>query len=291
MKVSRFDMFGKKFFVVKDDTTEFLLDGNKGYKVRYLLNDFNLKKALSSVSKNNNTIVSFGSNQSNAMASLSRFCYIKGIDFIYITDHSPKNITKDSNLDLAIKYGANIIHSSPQDYSTLAKEIADKNGYLLINEGVCEEFAQYGFKDLATKITNHFKSSDEFDVFLPSGTGTSAIYLQKYLKTMQVFTTPCFKDEDFLKDMIKTLDPSSKLLILNPPKKYVFGKLYKELYDIIMFINKVSLMDFELIYDSVGFMAILNNLNLLKENIIYIHQGGKVGHKSQLLRYENKYKG
>lgn len=288
MRVDKFCLFDKNFYVLRDDLGEFLLNGNKGRKMHYLLDDDNLKKMLTSLSKDNKTIISFGSNQSNAMASLSKFCNIKNLDFIYVTNHSVKNIYPNSNLDLAIKYGAKIIYSSPEKSVDVAKRLAKENGYFLINEGICEDFARYGFLDLANIIKDRFDSS--YDVFLPSGTGTSAVFLQYYLKDFQVFTTPCYSDSEFLEKNIKTLDENSRLKILNPTQKFVFGGLYDELYDMIMLVNKVSNIEFELIYDSVGFVSIKNNLDKLKQNIIYIHQGGEVGHKSQLLRYQQRMK-
>lgn len=288
MRVDKFRMFDKNFYVLRDDLGEFLLNGNKGRKMHYLLDDDNLQKMLKSKDINNKTIISFGSNQSNAMASLSKFCNIKNLDFVYVTNHSVKEIFSNSNLDLAIKYGAKIIYSSPEKSIDIARKIADENGYFLINEGVCEDFARYGFEKLANIINDNF--DDTYDVFLPSGTGTSATFLQYYLKDLQVFTTPCYKDSDFLEKNIKMLDENSRLKVLSPPKKFEFGGLYDELYDMIMFVNQVSSIEFELIYDSVGFVSIKHNLNKLKQNIIYIHQGGEIGHKSQLLRYEQRKK-
>lgn len=47
----------------------------------------------------------------------------------------------------------------------------------------------------------------DFDIFLPSGTGTSAAFLAKYSK-FKVFTCACVGDIKYLKKQILTLDPS-----------------------------------------------------------------------------------
>ena len=55
---------------------------------------------------------------------------------------------------------------------------------LFIEEGGALEEASYGLKILADEITE-YKSNHNIDnlkIFLPSGTGTTALFLQKYLE-------------------------------------------------------------------------------------------------------------
>ena len=49
-------------------------------------------------------------------------------------------------------------------------------------------------------------------------------------------------------------------------------------------------MEFELIYDPVGFITMFANLKEFKNEILYIHQGGLLGNISQKMRYERKFK-
>ncbi len=126
------------------------------------------------------------------------------------------------------------------------------------------------------------------DIFLPSGTGTSACYLAKHTD-LRVFTAPCVGDGDYLKKQIYELDKNSKVQILNPPKKYHFGNLYPELYEIWLEVCK-SGVEFELIYDPVGFITLFANLDKLGSEILYIHQGGILGNITQKQRYERKLK-
>ena len=101
---------------------------------------------------------------------------------------------------------------------------------LFINEGVWQPQAEAGFISQARQIERWAESEGKtVDIFLPSGTGTSAAFLAKHVK-FDVFTCPCVGDADYLKSEIEALTPNSKARILQPPKKYHFGDLKPELY-------------------------------------------------------------
>jgi len=68
------------FYIKRDDLLDVDFSGNKARKFEYfLVNDFPKIKQ----------IVGFGSNQSNAMYSLSVLAKMKGWKFIYFCDHIP----------------------------------------------------------------------------------------------------------------------------------------------------------------------------------------------------------
>jgi len=68
----------KKIFIKRDDLLNSDFSGNKARKFHYfLINDFPCIKK----------VVSYGSNQSNAMYSLSVLCKLKEWEFEYYTDH------------------------------------------------------------------------------------------------------------------------------------------------------------------------------------------------------------
>ena len=107
-----------------------------------------------------------------------------------------------------------------------------------------------------------------------------------------VFTTPCVKNGEFLENSMKNfgkLPPNLK--ILNPPKKFEFAKPKLELFKIWKEICEISKIEFELIYDPVGFLTLFQNLDMFKNQILYIHQGGNLGNISQLQRYKFIFKG
>ena len=161
---------------------------------------------------------------------------------------------------------------------------------LFINEGVWQPQAEVGFISQARQIERWADAEGKtVDIFLPSGTGTSAAFLAKHVK-FDVFTCPCVGDADYLKSEIEALTPNSKVRILQPPKKYHFGDLKPELYQIWREVCEQTGIEFELIYDPVGFLTMMANLGAFKNEILYIHQGGALGNISQKLRYERKFK-
>ena len=161
---------------------------------------------------------------------------------------------------------------------------------LFINEGVWQPQAEAGFISQARQIERWADAEGKtVDIFLPSGTGTSAAFLAKHVK-FDVFTCPCVGDADYLKSEIEALTPNSKARILQPPKKYHFGDLKLELYQIWREVCEQTGIEFELIYDPVGFLTMTSNLGVFKNEILYIHQGGALGNISQKLRYERKFK-
>ncbi|WP_297940882.1 1-aminocyclopropane-1-carboxylate deaminase [uncultured Campylobacter sp.] len=161
---------------------------------------------------------------------------------------------------------------------------------LFINEGVWQPQAEAGFISQARQIERWADAEGKtVDIFLPSGTGTSAAFLAKHVK-FDVFTCPCVGDADYLKSEIEALTPNSKVRILPPPKKYHFGDLKLELYQIWREVCEQTGIEFELIYDPVGFLTMTSNLGAFKNEILYIHQGGALGNISQKLRYERKFK-
>ncbi len=161
---------------------------------------------------------------------------------------------------------------------------------LFINEGVWQPQAEAGFISQARQIERWADAEGKtVDIFLPSGTGTSAAFLAKHVK-FDVFTCPCVGDADYLKSEIKALTPNSKVRILPPPKKYHFGDLKPELYQIWREVCEQTGIEFELIYDPVGFLTMMANMGAFKNEILYIHQGGALGNISQKLRYERKFK-
>ena len=161
---------------------------------------------------------------------------------------------------------------------------------LFINEGVWQPQAETGFISQARQIERWAEAEGKtVDIFLPSGTGTSAAFLAKHVK-FDVFTCPCVGDADYLKNEIEALTPNSKVRILPPPKKYHFGDLKPELYQIWREVCEQTGIEFELIYDPVGFLTMMANPGAFKNEILYIHQGGALGNISQKLRYERKFK-
>ena len=209
------------------------------------------------------------------LSKFDRSAKLAGINFGEFVSHKNSNLKK-----IADQTSSNL--PAAQDYF-----IGDS---LFINEGVWQPQAEAGFISQARQIERWADAEGKtVDIFLPSGTGTSSAFLAKHVK-FDVFTCPCVGDANYLKSEIEALTPNSKIRILPPPKKYHFGDLKLELYQIWREVCEQTGIEFELIYDPVGFLTMMANLGAFKNEILYIHQGGALGNISQKLRYERKFK-
>ncbi|MGA1932022.1 1-aminocyclopropane-1-carboxylate deaminase [Arcobacter sp. YIC-464] len=267
------------FYIKRDDLLHLDFSGNKARKFYYFL-----QKDLQGVKK----IVSHGSAQSNAMYSLSVLAKLKGLQFEYYVDHIA-SFLKDNpvgNYKYALENGMNIYEEEvPTSF---------ENDVLFIKEGGALKEAQMGLKLLANEILTWANENriENLKVFLPSGTGTTALYLQKYLP-FEVLTCSCVGNDEYLKQQFLELEESNHPTILQKEKKYHFGKLYKEFYEIYLELLKQTNIEFDLLYDSLGikvFQDYISKYNKTTNNYLYIHQGGIIGNESMLQRYENKYK-
>ena len=271
----------RDFFIKRDDLLNKDFSGNKARKFDYFLeNSF----------KNIDTIVSFGSNQSNAMYSLSVLAKLKDWKFKYFTNHLPSYLKENpsGNYKYAIHNNMELIVN---EKFTLNNYQA-KSNELLIQEGGAIFEASFGIKKLADeisvwKIQNKIK---RLKIFLPSGTGTTALYLQKFLDD-EVLTCPCVGGSDYLMEQFKDLEPNQKIfpIILEPSKKYHFGKLYVENYNTWKELKENTHIEFDLLYDPIGWNTLIGNIEYFDGyEILYIHQGGLIGNETMIPRYERK---
>jgi len=269
--------FKSTFYHIKrDDLLDSIFNGNKARKFYYFLtNDFpGIKR-----------VISFGSNQSNAMMSLSELCKIKKWEFIYYTNHIPKYLRQnpEGNYLKALQNGANIIQTSLNGEKLIqfVKSLKNKET-LIIEEGGRIKESEFGIKKLAEEV-NEYTFKHNLKIFLPSGTGTTAYFLSKYVN-VEVLTVPCVGDANYLKKQFRWLGGGKIPTILKPRKKYHFGKLYPELYTLWKELKKNGI-EFDLLYDPIGWDTVL--YYGLKD-ILYIHQGGILGNSTMIKRYERK---
>ncbi len=270
-----------EFLIKRDDLIHHELSGNKARKIYYYLNslknDSNIK-----------TIVSYGSIQSNAMYSLSYFAKEYGLDFYYYANHIPSLLKKSprGNLKLAL------------DNKMILKEgyknIPKLDNALYIKEGIAQKEAYFGIKQLALELIEQL-GNKEYQIFLPSGTGTTALFLSKAfyemgINNIEVFTTPCVGSIDYLKEQFRELEENETIYpnIVDTKKRYHFGKLYRDFYLLWLELHKKTSIEFDLLYDMKGWIAIFENIDKFS-NLVYIHQGGLIGNISMLERYKRKY--
>ncbi|WP_299496037.1 pyridoxal-phosphate dependent enzyme [uncultured Shewanella sp.] len=296
--VEKVDFLGHAVFVKRDDLLHAEFSGNKARKFRFFLDhDFPHVKR----------IISYGNPQSNSMYSLSALAKIRGWQFDYYVDHVAKQILNaaDGNFKRAWLNGANIIDlntvSDRQGRSCLAyiENVLLKNDQatLFIPEGGRCEYAKYGVSLLGKEIVTWMQAQklNEMVVFLPSGTGTTALYLSAFFKEnnypIEVMTCAAVGSSDYLRQQFKELmkDPTFFPTVLESDKKYHFGKLYRSFYDIWQQLNETGI-EFDLLYDPLGWIVLLSYLEGDdNRSVLYLHQGGLLGNATMLPRYRRKF--
>jgi 1-aminocyclopropane-1-carboxylate deaminase len=266
------------FLIKRDDLLDENFSGNKARKLHYYINhEF----------PNISNIISYGSNQSNAMYSLSVLAKLKKWNFTYYVSNIPSFLKKNPNGNY--KYAL-------QNAMTIKEEevpLLINNDTLFINEGIANHEAEYGLKILANELNLYISNNNLYDikVFLPSGTGTTALYLNKHLD-VDVLTCSCVGDDSYLEKQFLVLE-SNKLFhpkILKKEKKFHFGKLYKSNWDMWNNLNSQTSITFDLLYDPIAWQTLFYNQKILNINkILYIHQGGLIGNETMIERYKRKY--
>ena len=272
---------GHQLYVKRDDLLHRDFSGNKARKFYYFL-----KQAFPHIKK----VVSYGSSQSNAMYSLSVLTKMRGWDFEYHVQHLSSYLKKNpnGNFKYALKNGMKVIidEKIPKKYNIESKET------LFIEEGGRDLFSEYGLKILANEILEWKRKNNikELNIFLPSGTGTTALFLQKNISD-SVYTVPCVGNHDYLKKQFFMLEESEKYhpIILEPSKKRHFGKLYKESYEIWVQLHQEMDIEFDMLYDPHGWITLLEHIKTFDKPLLYIHQGGLLGNESMVQRYARKY--
>ncbi len=283
------------FYIKRDDLLSAAFSGNKARKFYYFLNrDFPGK----------NKIISHGSPQANSLYSLSVLARIKHCSLDYYVDHIPSFIQQNpnGNYQAAVKNRAHIIalkqtetHRSVVDYIQQMILPTATNALFIPEGGQCKE-AEPGVQILSQEINQWAEAQNihKLNIFLPSGTGTTAFYLHKNTR-FKVLTCACVGSEQYLIQQFKLLDPlsSDHPVILPAGKKYHFGKLYEEFYSLWQQLYSETGIEFDLLYDPLGWLTLLNYIKNTgdKTPVLYIHQGGLLGNKTMLPRYLRKHRG
>ncbi len=268
----------RAFYLKRDDLIHPDFSGNKARKFYYFL-----KRDFPQIKR----IVSYGSAQSNAMYSLSVLAKMRGWDFDYYVSHLPPLLRDDphGNYKAAIENGMRLhIGKPPESYGSET---------LFIAEGGAQVEAEEGIRLLAEEIVAWQKMQriEKLSLFLPSGTGTTALYLQKsfcLLGSMnRVYTVACVKGSDDLRWQFSLLEADEALYpqVLEPLKRYRFGTPYRELYVLRQKLKMQTGVAFDLLYDPIGWQTLLAHIDSFDAPILYLHQGGLKGNESMARRY------
>ncbi|EGA70265.1 1-aminocyclopropane-1-carboxylate deaminase [Vibrio sinaloensis DSM 21326] len=278
------------FFLKRDDQLHSHFTGNKARKFMALLDS-----PLEHIS----TLISYGSIQSNAMLSLSALAAIKGWKFEFYVDHMPEWLVANpkGNYRAALELGAQIdvigqqgLH--PQVHIEQVRKPDDS--CLVVPEGGRFQQAEHGIAQLAREILSwtRFAAGDQFTLALPSGTGTTALYLHKHLAPhgIEVLTCPCVGGKAYLEQQFIDLGETQFPTILELESKHHFGKLYQSDYQTWAQLLQQTDIEFDLLYDPMMWQCLQywypHNRH---KTLIYLHQGGLLGNESMLPRYERKF--
>jgi len=270
---------GTTFYIKRDDLLDPNFSGNKARKFyHFLVHDFpHIRR-----------VISYGSNQSNAMYSLSVLAQMKGWEFLYYCDHIPKTLKENpsGNYKYALQNNIKIMESIHK-YDDSLKQMDAVS--LHVEEGGRQKEAEEGIRLLADELLLDIAHAgiEQPYIFLPSGTGTTALFLQKHLP-YPVFTCSCVGDSMYLQKQFEMLGEGHFPTILSSEKKYHYGKLYVELYVLWETLRQEMGIEFDLVYDPLGWKVLLEHLQYLRGTPIYIHQGGLLGNVSMEERYKRK---
>jgi len=221
---------GRRFFIKRDDLLNHHFSGNKARKFSYFLdNQFtDIKK-----------VIGYGSVQANSLYSLAALANMKGWQLDFYINRLPNWVKEKpiGNYAGALALGANIIEvqelaTNLDDYMHQKSQTLD-NQTLFVPEGGRSQLAKHGIKKLADELIEYINAEQLVNpvIMLPSGTGTTAVFLQQYLP-FKVLTCACVGDVSYLETQFNELQSEKSLWprILATEKKYHFGIIYGNNY-------------------------------------------------------------
>jgi 1-aminocyclopropane-1-carboxylate deaminase/D-cysteine desulfhydrase-like pyridoxal-dependent ACC family enzyme len=282
-RIDTVQLRGRSFYVKRDDLIHPCLSGNKYRKLYTLLN---------TPSHRYETIISYGGAQSNAMLSIACLCRLKGWEFHYYTKKLPSCLESctEGNLEQALKQGMRLHeteHAAFQETIDALKRVKEKKS-LLISQGGADTIAQEGIRELAREINawRREQKIENLKVVLPSGTGTTALYLQGALDgATELYTSVLVGDDAYQLAQWKRLSDGAYPTILPRDKKRKFAKPYSEYLQMHQELEEQTGITFDLIYAPKTWIEMLDYFDE-DAPILYIHTGGVSGNETMLQRYK-----
>ena len=160
----------QQFYIKRDDLLHDEFSGNKARKFLYFLdNEFDGVKKL----------ISYGSTQANSLYSFSALAKLKGWEFDFYVNHIPEHILQNprGNYKGALENGANIIVD--EDFNP--DSFIVPSDAVFVPEGGRAKTSEYGIKILADELLDWIdeqnKEYKDIKIILPSGTGTTSLFL------------------------------------------------------------------------------------------------------------------
>ncbi|MBE0498380.1 MAG: 1-aminocyclopropane-1-carboxylate deaminase [Campylobacterales bacterium] len=284
-RIDRVQFRGRSFYVKRDDLIHPCLSGNK-YRKLYTL--------LQTSSDIYDTVISYGGVQSNAMLAIACLCRLKGWTFHYYTKTLPGYLEnrREGNLEQALEQGMQL---HEVEYAAFQQKIEELKTFqqkrtLLISQGGADEIAKAGIEELAKEINAWRKDEkiENLNVVLPSGTGTTALYLQGALeKEIRLYTSVLVGDDTYQLQQWQRLSKGPYPKILPRDKKRKFAKPYSEYLQMHQELEKQTGITFDLIYAPKTWIELLDYFDE-DAPILYIHTGGVSGNETMRQRYRHK---
>ncbi len=277
----------KSFIIMRDDLNHPIFSGNKARKLAYILEDTD---SFNNIQK----IVSFGGNQSNFMLALSQLAKLKNWQFEYWVKPLPKFLkqSKLGNLKHAINNGMILKETRDTlDLETIEKYYIENKNIYFFDQGGRTENAELGIKQCADEILEYTKENklSEYSVVVASGTGTTALFLEKHIPK-KIYTIACVGSNQYLKKQMDSINCSLEHPhILSKSFESNFGQLDIKNHQIHQELLKQTNIEFELLYDPIAWRVMLEEYDNLPKPIIYIHCGGTTGNETMIKRYQRGF--
>ncbi|KXF83467.1 pyridoxal-phosphate dependent enzyme [Enterovibrio coralii] len=283
---------GVSFHLKRDDLLHPHFSGNKARKLMRLLE---LEDA--SITH----LIGYGSAQANSLLSLAALAEMKGWQLEFYVDHIPHWLKENpiGNYRQALALGAKVIPVSDVTDEDLHPEAYIKayrlsDNCLFVPEGGRSTIAEAGIALLAKEVLV-WKTTEQVNnlvVALPSGTGTTALFLHKHLKQhgIEVVTCACVGGTEYLISQFEELGEQCFPTILEMDYKHHFGKLYRADFEVWNALKESTGVEFDLLYDPLMWHCLSRWLPKNEDkSLLYIHQGGLIGNESMLPRYQRKF--
>ena len=283
----QFEIRGKRYWVKRDDLLHPIFHGNKGRKFLSLI---------TTPPEGAEELISFGSPLSNTIPSLGMIGRLRGWKVKFFVNYIPPPLKENpaGNYRLGVELGVKFIETGLRGEELRRWVLSKKGkGSLVIEEGGRSPFSKLGIYKLGEELLPFLKAL-RLNLFLPSGTGTTAFYLARFFEErggkIKVFTTPTVGGETYLRRQWEWLEglegsPSPYPEILPPPLSGKFGKIRKEVWEMWQELEGRGI-EWDLLYDPIGWMAVLNSGI---SDIVYLNQGGWTGNLTLLPRYLAKF--
>lgn len=267
-------LFGRRFYIKRDDLIHKYCNGNKARKFAGL-----------PISRSYTKWISYGGNQSNAMFALAYLAKLHKIPFLYVMPET--RLKPMGNLAYALQYGMQTYTlaqgSTTKALEVYAKSLIDETS-LFIPQGGTIEWAMHGMEALAQELRESVGKKPL--IFYTSGTGVGVIALRKALDVHFPQATLCALNCTNSKELahLCVLHNVAHIEILSVP--FAFAKPKRAIWDMRQYLADNGLIC-DLIYDSPAFCTIKAYLDDFKhKDLVFIHSGGLTGDITQKPRYQ-----